>query len=317
MSMHRKHKTNRTVIIAIAAVIVVAIGVCIAQFTGKQDSSYTVTQYPGSTGYQGTFYTITDNAGHLIVIDGGWAGDADYVRSVIGRYGNQVDAWIITHPHQDHAGAFNEIFADPQGITVKAVYDNGFDYEFIESVGEPYDDITVMENYHALTQALETTPVTGDDGGTASGTTITHLTRGDSVDICGLKVDVLNAFDDVVKANVGSEADYQNNAALLLLISSSNSSMLFCSDIKFNMEDCLLPALSGVTCDYVEVAHHGNWGFSLETYLNLGASGYFFDAPPGIVDVESFPAYTLKRELLDAGKETYDFYTGENKIILE
>jgi hypothetical protein len=93
--------------------------------------------------------------------------------------------------------------------------------------------------------------------------------------------------------------------------------MLFCSDIKFNMEDCLLSALGGVTCDYVEVAHHGNWGFSLETYLDLGATGYFFDAPPGIVDVESFPAYTLKRELLDAGKETYDFYTGENTIILE
>jgi beta-lactamase superfamily II metal-dependent hydrolase len=315
--MQKEHKKNRAVFIVIAAVLAVGIGVCAVMFTRKPDSSYTVTQYPGSTGYQGTFYTITDNAGHLIVIDGGWAGDADYVRSVIGRYGNQVDAWIITHPHQDHAGAFNEIFADPQGITVKAVYDNGFDYEFIESVGEPYDDITVMENYHALTQALEETQDTGDGGGTASGTTITHLKRGDSVNICGLTVDVLNAFDDVVKANVGSEADYQNNAALLLLISSPNSSMLFCSDIKFNMEDCLLPALGGVTCDYVEVAHHGNWGFSLETYLNLGATGYFFDAPPGIVDVESFPAYTLKRELQDAGKETYDFYTGENKITLE
>ena len=53
-----------------------------------------------------------------------------------------MDAWIISHPHRDHAGAFNEIMADPGDIVVKQIYDNGFDYDFIMAAGEPYDDIT-------------------------------------------------------------------------------------------------------------------------------------------------------------------------------
>ena len=289
---------------AVGLITATLVGVCllIGFMLKKQDTGYTVTQYPGSTGYQGSFYTITDAAGHLIVIDGGWAMDADYVRGVIERYGNHVDAWIISHPHQDHAGAFNEIMAEPRGITVQTIYDNGFDYDFIESVGEPYDDIAIMENYQALTK---------------NAGNVVHLKRGDVLDVCGLQLEVLNAYDDIVLENAGAEADYQNNASLLLLVSAEQSSMLFCSDIKYNMESCLMQALEAVRCDYVQVAHHGNWGFSLETYLKLGAKGYFFDAPPGIVDVESFPAFALKRDLIGAGKETYDFYTGENKIILE
>ena len=39
------------------------------------------------------------------------------------QHGNHVNAWILSHPHQDHAGAFNQIYASPDGITIDAVYD--------------------------------------------------------------------------------------------------------------------------------------------------------------------------------------------------
>lgn len=69
-------------------------------------------------------------------------------------------------------------YASPDGITIDAVYDNGFDYDFIEAAGEPYDDITVMETYHTLTQ---------------DASNVTHLHRGDVLSICGLTFSVLNA----------------------------------------------------------------------------------------------------------------------------
>ena len=264
-------------------------------------AEYVVTQYPDATGVQGTFYTIA-NDDFLIIIDGGWAENSDAVRSVIAEHGNVVDAWIISHPHQDHAGAFNEIYANPGDITIRAIYDNGFDYDFIEASGEPYDDITVMETYHALTEGADN---------------LTHLKRGDSLSICGLTLDVYNAYDDTVLAAVGDEKDYQNNASLLFKISSENSSMLFCSDIKYDMNDTLLAAYrDSISCDYVQTGHHGNWSFSNEFYEATGASVYFIDAPSSITDNADFPASTLKEDLQKNGT-VLDFRTAPNSVTLK
>ena len=146
-------------------------------------AEYLITQYADATGVQGTFYTIS-NDDTLIIIDGGWAGNADAVRKVIAKHNNTVDAWIISHPHQDHAGAFNVIYANPGEITIKNIYDNGFDYDFIEAAGEPYDDITVMETFHALTKDADN---------------LTHLKRGDVITLAGhLTLSVFNAWDESV-----------------------------------------------------------------------------------------------------------------------
>lgn len=265
-------------------------------------TEYLVTQYPDATGVQGTFYTIT-NENTLIIIDGGWAENEQAVRNVIAEHGNRVDAWIISHPHKDHAGAFNAIYAKPDGITIDAIYDNGFDYDFIESVGEPYDDITVMETFYALTK---------------DASNVIHLKRGDTLDLCGLTLSVYNAYDDIVLYTVGDEKDYQNNASLLFKVSSANSSILFCSDIKYDMDDYLLTACGdALACDYVQTGHHGNWSFSDAFYEKTGASVFFFDAPTEITDNPGFPASTLKSSLLNKNKTVLDFSTAPNTVTLK
>ncbi len=263
---------------------------------------YLVTQYPDATGVQGTFYTITNDSS-LIIIDGGWAENESAVRNIIAKHGNVVDAWILSHPHRDHAGAFNAICASPEGITIKEIYDNGFDFDFIESAGEPYDDITVMETYHSLTK---------------DAANVTHLTRGDTFSVCGLTFSVLNAYDDLVLSSVGDEKDYQNNASLLLMVSSENSRMLFCSDIKYDMDSVLLEQCAdSLACDYVQTGHHGNWSFSDAFYEATGASVFFFDAPPEITENPDFPASTLKKSLLEKKKTVLDFSTAPNYITLK
>ena len=280
------------------------------QAEGKKDSTgytpdlateYLVTQYADATGVQAAFYTIS-NDHTLIIIDGGWAGNEASVRKVIAEHGNVVDAWILSHPHQDHAGAFNAIYADPGGITIRQIYDNGFDYDFIESVGEPYDDIRVMETYHALT---------------ADADNITHLQRGDVLSVCGLTLSVYNAYDDIVLCTVGDERDYQNNASLLFEIASTNTSMLFCSDIKYDMSSYLLEQYAdAIGCDYVQTGHHGNWSFSDEFYAGTGASVFFIDAPASITDNPDFPAYALKNRLLGESRTVLDFRTAPNTVTL-
>ena len=46
----------------------------------------------------------------LIVVDSGNPDNEEYVRQVLEKKGNHVNAWILTHPHPDHIGAFNQIW---------------------------------------------------------------------------------------------------------------------------------------------------------------------------------------------------------------
>lgn len=271
-------------------------------YTPDLSTEYLVTQYTDATGVQAMFYTI-ENDNTFIIIDGGWTENADAVREVISKHGNEVDAWIITHPHKDHAGAFNAIQKNPGDIVVHQIYDNGFDYDFIMAAGEPYDDIAILQDYYALTK---------------DATNVTHLKRGDVLEICGLTFSIYNAYDDIILANVGDELDYQNNASLLFEVSSANSSMLFCSDIKYDMDAYLLEHYrEEIACDYVQVGHHGNWSFSEDFYDTTGASIFFFDAPTTITESPDFPASALMASLDAKNKTVLDFSTAPHTVTLK
>ena len=267
------------------------------------DTDYIITQYADATGQHASFYTI-ENSDYFLIIDGGWSENSDIVREVIAAHDNLVNAWIITHPHQDHAGAFNEIMADLQGITIEQIYDNGFDYEFIKNAGEKYDDLLVMENYYQLTHTLDN---------------VTHLKRNDIIDICGLTVEVLNSYDDIILSNIGGEQDYQNNASLMLKITNQTDSLLICSDIKYDMDPYLTENLSSETLSstYVQCGHHGNWSLSEDFYNKTGAAIFLMDAPAGISESSNFPASTLKDNLEANGNTVFDFTTAPNRFVLK
>ena len=86
-------------------------------------------------------------------------------------------------------------------MTIDRIYDNGYDYEFIKEVGEPYDSMGLepLETFHNLTKDADN---------------IIHLRRDEELEVCGLRVHVYNAFDDIVKQNVGPDLDYQNDGSL-------------------------------------------------------------------------------------------------------
>lgn len=65
-----------------------------------------------TTGAQNLSIVIKSPNGKLIVIDGGWEADADKLSSLILQQGGKVDAWLITHPHEDHVGALCTILND-------------------------------------------------------------------------------------------------------------------------------------------------------------------------------------------------------------
>ena len=85
--------------------------------TAPATSGLTNTTLPGTTGVgelwmlgsttgaQNQSIVIKSPHGKLIVIDGGWEADATKLSELIQQQGGKVDAWLITHPHEDHVGA--------------------------------------------------------------------------------------------------------------------------------------------------------------------------------------------------------------------
>ena len=262
-----------------------------------------VTEHIDASGEQGMCYTIDDGT-NLIIIDGGWADNAPYLRNVIANFDNHVKAWIITHPHRDHAGAFNEIYSDLGNVTIDEIYDNGFDYDFIEKNGEPYDDITAMERYHDLLK---------------DNSTLVHLKRGDEFEICKLRFTVVNSFDDEMINNIGKEKDYQNDGSLAFVVTNSKDSFLFLSDVKKDIQKTVKKSIEkyyGDDISYVQCSHHGNWGFSKGFYDKTGADTFFIDCPSKLIESKDYPVYSLALHFKEAGKCIYTYENAPNSVIL-
>ena len=66
---------------------------------------------------------IETGEGGLIVVDGGWTDNTDYVLNQIKAKGGHVQAWLITHPDSDHVGALADILYKHAGeITIDGIY---------------------------------------------------------------------------------------------------------------------------------------------------------------------------------------------------
>ena len=158
------------IIFLVPIFVMMIIFACVAAYVmhnAAKDSGWTVTQYSDLTGGQAGFYTLEDGAGHFLIVDGGWAGNEARVRDAIKMHNNHVDAWILTHPHQDHIGAFNAIYANPDGITIDRIYDSPVDYDVVKAFNDVYfynnEYYTEVSNLEDINKYIEFGEIIYDD----------------------------------------------------------------------------------------------------------------------------------------------------------
>lgn len=266
----------------------------------RYEGEWLITQYGSGEGQQLMFYTIQDSKGHLIVVDGGWTSDADYVRATIKGLGRHVDAWILTHPHQDHAGAFTEIYKDLGKIKIDKVYavDMASPEECLKSAS--WDETVVYEEFQKLDIPQ-----------------LTYVHAGDTFEIEGLAFEVLNAYDGYVK---DLSKDLLNDGSMMFRITAKEESMLFCADVGKSMSDYLLDKYgAALKSDYIQMGHHGNGGLKSDFYKKVEAKGAFFDAPDWLMNDTSGRFTTMENIHLMAsnGAKIYSFSTTPNQIVLK
>ncbi len=265
---------------------------------GKRD--LLITQYGDFEGNQCMFYTIRDYKNSLVVIDGGWDVNADSVRGKIKSMGGRVDAWILTHPHEDHIGAFCEIYKNPDGIKIKKVYAVDMADPELCMENAPWDSVDMYRRFLELD---------------IPNLKLVHA--GDTIKKGRIHIEVLNAYEE--KTDELSN-DLLNDGSMMFLVKGKTEKMLFCSDVGKSMSTYLAEKYGDILdCDYVQMGHHGNGGLLPKFYETVSPDAAFFDAPRWLF-YDSTGTYNTpeKRRLMESlGSTIYSFETTPNSIVLK
>ncbi|MCI8464529.1 MAG: MBL fold metallo-hydrolase [Lachnospiraceae bacterium] len=263
-------------------------------------NNWRISQYRSTTSGQSMCYTIEDDYGNLAIIDGGYEKDADMVRELIRQHGNRVSAWIITHPHPDHVGAFNAIMSNPQGISVDRIYAVPVHGDRYRETAESYDQFEMYETFLRLTAHRDN---------------LRYVSENDEFDLLGLTFRVLHAWDDTTNKLTSNLC---NNGSMVFVLKGSKEKMLFLSDMESESESYILERhQEELDADYVQAGHHGNWGPTLKFYSALSPKGVFMDAPNWLLEESNrYDGYLLKNFFEEKGIRIYRFSTAPNKIVI-
>lgn len=264
------------------------------------DGSWSITQY-GPRDINMSFYTIYHPEKGLIVVDGGWAEEASYVREVIGSLGGHVDAWFLTHPHEDHIGAFNVIYPELSDITISAIYTVAMATpEECLSVA-PWDNVDAYNNFLALNIS-----------------DIKYVYPEDIIQIKDLEFEILSTYDENI---AGISTDYINDGSMMFKVNGETESFLFCADVGADVSDYLLQkyGTEKLVSDYIQMGHHGYGGLNDDFYEAVNPEVAFFDAPNWLMFDETGKYDNPENAALmeNMGSKVVSFHSSPNSIVLK
>ena len=228
-----------------------------------------------STDQQQLSGVFRSSDGKVLVVDGGVAADTEHLISVLQEYGGTVDAWLITHPQDDHVGALYEILTKHSDrIHIRNIYFHFLEEDWYGEVAP--EDQPMVENLLAALRALPSERLHGF-GAAAPGKGVTVV-----LSDC-LRFQVIN---DPLQMT-GPYA--VNNSSLMYDITMDGKHIIVLGDMGPDGGDKLLPQIlmSKITADYVVMSHHGQNGVRENFYRALrpqaciwSCPDWLFNAPP-------------------------------------
>ena len=273
--------------------------------TLQKNGSYTFYQVRAADMNGGFCYAIVSPHGKLIMIDGGYKGDAVQVKDFILTHGGVVDQWYITHPHFDHVGALLEILDNYQEeISVKEVYYSPFTEEFCQwAIANP-NRIESKEvlMYEAFTQTQKK----------QTKIKFQALKRDDQITVDGISILCMNSFDSSMR-------DVNSNS-LVLRINISGVVFLVTGDIT----DSSVQKMKNYygennvlwNVDVIQAPHHGYLaGISNTALYQLTQPTYaWMDCSQYEYEHDSVNVVKHKKWLEDMGIQVLMRYQGTNEI---
>lgn len=204
-------------------------------------------------------YILRTDDHKIIVIDGGGTVSAPYLESYIKQFGGTVHTWIITHVHQDHVGALEEIL-DSKSITIERLIHAPPTLEWVNK-NEPVSNDT----YGRFLKSLKDSNVP----------VVIPESPAEVLLDDGILMEVISTGNpDIVQNAI-------NNSSLVFKISSKSKSILFLGDMGRQGGHKILEssAREKLKADYVQMAHHGQHGVEKEFYSAVEADYALWPTP--------------------------------------
>lgn len=205
-------------------------------------------------------YVIKSKEGKFVVIDGGYSGDPaimnylpDMLRNITGMEKPVIEAWFLTHIHEDHTSEFARlILYHSDEFEIKNIY---FRFPKRDWLLKNLTDGDVQwHNFELLEKAFDS--YYGTEG---------YLDRhegvkkGDKFYIDDMEFEILLARNDVAKV--------LNDTSLVISMKADGQRILFLGDLYFTNGDYLAELYgSELKSDIVQMAHHGQNGVSFDVY---------------------------------------------------
>lgn len=211
---------------------------------------------------------ITTSGGTLIAIDGGHRQDAcyfiDYLKKITGQEKPRIDAWFLTHAHDDHFDCFFEVIENHfDEVEIGGVYFNLPSPQFFANAPRPDGDSikTSAKFFELLSRFADR---------------IRIVFGGDRYEIGEAKIDVLYTPDYDIVANVG------NNSSVVFTVTLAQKKILILGDCGVEAGNKLLAKYAGtgtLKADICQMAHHGQNGVTKEFYAEVAPEVCLWCAP--------------------------------------
>ena len=197
-------------------------------------------------------FIITTEDGKIIVIDGGYPFETDHflenLKRITGSDKPHIDAWFLSHPHDDHVSVFLEIAENRSSeVEFDVVYLNFPSQGFLAREDESAEQ-TMKDFYRVLPHFADKMRI---------------LSGGDTLDIGAAHFTVLYSHDFEINRNVC------NNASLVFRMDLGGRSVMFTGDcgVEAGRKVVRLWKDSGLLdCEICQMAHHGQNGCDRDFY---------------------------------------------------
>ena len=235
--------------------------VALFAFVACTKESFVVWQLPSQIDSIGNSYVIRTAGGKVIVMDGGFAAEKDYLRGFIDALGGSVDAWIISHPHDDHITAIIALLENPKGLRINKVYHSRFPDVLIDA--ESAETAAITRKFYSLLD-------------NATDIEVVDCHSGDEFEIDGVNFKILSE-----KNPEFANRNPYNNSSMAIKMWDKHKSFIFLGDLGVEGGQKLLDSeyAKDLECDYLQMAHHGQDGCDKHFYESVKFRACLWPSP--------------------------------------
>lgn len=223
-------------------------------------------------------FIITTDDGKVIAIDGGHRFETEYfieyLKAVTGQTKPHIDAWFLSHAHEDHCEVFLEV-VEKHGaeVTFDKVYANFPEASFYEG----YDEwgVYVINEFNRLLPSFRDKTA--------------ELSEGDVFNIGNAKFTVFYTFNPEWK-NV-------NEGSTVMRMDLNGKSFMFTGDAGVNAGNYVVEKYGGsglLDCNICKMAHHGQDGVDRNFYEAVSPEICLWPTPSWVWDNRNGNLKTLE-----------------------